>query len=280
MNRDEINLDWIADLMLEPEPDIFFETMMGMIKNDLVSYQIFARKGKNKFFSDLKNDTLMEAELRGELKKFASFDFFNDEKITPHFLRMAKTGKSDADLGSVKKEDGTNFSNDTERDSFIVNYYRQLYKKKDDEVPLEPDCIETFLGPDICRSSTVRNSKLTDREKLNLDCDFTVAELDRVMEDINVGTASGPDGVGNGCVKKIWRFIRRPLVNYANHCLTTGRLTENFRTASIKLIPKKGDISKIKNWRPISLLNCSYKIILKAINERLKKIANRVLSRG
>jgi hypothetical protein len=46
------------------------------------------------------------------------------------------------------------------------------------------------------------------------------------------------------------------------------------------LIPKKGDLSKIKNWRPISLLNCLYKIISKAINERLKLVSNRILSRA
>jgi hypothetical protein len=71
-----------------------------------------------------------------------------------------------------------------------------------------------------------------------------------------------------------------PLTNYANHCLESGNLTDNFRTASIKLIPKKGGLSRITNWRPISLLNCVYKIISRAINERLKLVSNRILSRA
>jgi Reverse transcriptase (RNA-dependent DNA polymerase) len=100
------------------------------------------------------------------------------------------------------------------------------------------------------------------------------------MEASGANTAPGPDGIGNRCIKKIWKFIRLPLLNYANHCLGTGNLTNSFKTASIKLIPKKGDPEKIKNWRPISLLNCTYKILSKAINERLKKVSNRVLSRG
>jgi hypothetical protein len=62
--------------------------------------------------------------------------------------------------------------------------------------------------------------------------------------------------------------------------LDRGSLTDNFRTAIIKLIPKKGDVSRIANWRPISLLNCLYKVISRAINSRLKKISNRVLSRA
>jgi hypothetical protein len=46
----------------------------------------------------------------------------------------------------------------------------------------------------------------------------------------------------------------------------------------IKLIPKKGDTTKLKNWRPISLLNCMYKILSRAANNRLKKIRDLVFS--
>jgi hypothetical protein len=140
--------------------------------------------------------------------------------------------------------------------------------------------IPTFLGPEICNSSIVKNSILTEAEKILVNGLFTVQELDEAARESKTATASGPDGIGNACIKKIWPFIRKPLTDYANCCLNNGRLTDNFRTASIKLIPKKGDKSKIGNWRPISLLNCLYKIISKAINNRLKKISNRILSRA
>jgi len=48
------------------------------------------------------------------------------------------------------------------------------------------------------------------------------------------------------------------------------------RTANIKLIPKKGDTSQIKNWRPISLLNCFYKIISRVITKRLRKYMDKL----
>jgi hypothetical protein len=62
--------------------------------------------------------------------------------------------------------------------------------------------------------------------------------------------------------------------------LEDSSLIETFSTAQIKLIPKKGDTSQIKNWRPISLLSNFYKILSRAINNRLKKVVNRVLSRA
>ena len=43
------------------------------------------------------------------------------------------------------------------------------------------------------------------------------------------------------------------------------------RKAIIKLIPKKdAEPYFIKNWRPLTLLNCDYKIAAKSIANRLK----------
>jgi hypothetical protein len=57
-------------------------------------------------------------------------------------------------------------------------------------------------------------------------------------------------------------------------------MPDAFRTATIRLLPKKGDTTQIKNWRPISLLSNLYKIISRLINNRLKTITDRVLSRS
>jgi hypothetical protein len=81
-------------------------------------------------------------------------------------------------------------------------------------------------------------------------------------------------------IKKFFYILGRPLYDCCVQCLEDQSLTETFSTAQIKLIPKKGDTSKIKNWRPISLLSNFYKILSRAINNRLKKVVNRVLSRA
>jgi hypothetical protein len=74
--------------------------------------------------------------------------------------------------------------------------------------------------------------------------------------------------------------FRNPLKKYADRSFLNGQLTHNFRTAIIKLIPKKGSSSDIKKWRPISLLSCMYKILSRAINNRLKSVVNRFTSRA
>jgi Reverse transcriptase (RNA-dependent DNA polymerase) len=195
-------------------------------------------------------------------------------------LSLAKKSKKDGSLGDIKRDNGTEFSDANERSSFIVNYYRSIFKLKPEHQNNVEGGIDTFLGPDVLENPVVKNSKLTAAEADRIAKDFNLPELDEVVKDLNTKSAGGPNGLSNGVIKKIWKYIRVPLKNYANFCNNKGPLSHSFRTAAIRLIPKKGDASKIGNWRPISLLNCIFKVISNAINNRLKKVATRVLSRA
>ena len=48
----------------------------------------------------------------------------------------------------------------------------------------------------------------------------------------------------------------------------------------ITLIPKEHEATDMKKNRPISLGNCSLKIISKAINNRISPIGNRIISKN
>jgi hypothetical protein len=84
------------------------------------------------------------------------------------------------------------------------------------------------------------------------------------------------DSISNRFIKHFWQFFRVPLFRYSLECYRVGRLTDSFRTAKIRLIPKKGNLAILKNWRPISLLNCFYKIVSRVIANRLKKVMDKI----
>ena len=66
--------------------------------------------------------------------------------------------------------------------------------------------------------------------------------------------------------------------NYGFHKLKGG-LAISQKQSVIRLIPKKDkDLSRLKNWRPISLLNLDYKIAKKAPALRLKKVLPSIIN--
>jgi len=46
----------------------------------------------------------------------------------------------------------------------------------------------------------------------------------------------------------------------------------------LTLIPKEPDATDLKKFRPIALINCSFKIFSKALNNRLVKICDRLIT--
>ena len=201
------------------------------------------------------------------------------EKPSPIFLALAKS-RNTGNLALMKNDTGSEFISPAAQGEYIATYYENLYRAPPNEDLVNDRIVEDFLGEEICTSQIVRNSKITEGESVRLEAPLTLDELDKSINNSNLRSAPGLDGFNNRVIKKCWAFLRRPLLKYALHCFNTGELTSNFRGVCIRLIPKKGNCSSIKNWRPISLLSNMYKIITRALNARLDKIVNRICSRS
>ncbi len=62
-----------------------------------------------------------------------------------------------------------------------------------------------------------------------------------------------------------------------NDSLTNECLPLSCRRAVLTLLPKKGDLQFIKNWRPVSLLCTDYKLLSKVLASRLSKVMEQVV---
>ena len=60
-------------------------------------------------------------------------------------------------------------------------------------------------------------------------------------------------------------MLGNSLVDLYNFCLDKQMLPVTLRGAVITLLYKNGEKEDIKNWRPISLLTCDYKILAKVL---------------
>lgn len=79
------------------------------------------------------------------------------------------------------------------------------------------------------------------------------------------GKAPDIDGLTPKVFSKCWHFIETDFSNILILFWETYVFYPNFNEGVLKLIPKKADCQRIKDWRPIAMLNTIYKIIAKLL---------------
>ena len=90
----------------------------------------------------------------------------------------------------------------------------------------------------------------------------------------------GWDGISYKCLSKLWEHIRVPLRNMANESFSNGILSSTLRTGLIKLIPKGKNNTRVEDWRPITLLPTSYKVISGVVANRLEQTLPYIIGRA
>ncbi|GBG91337.1 hypothetical protein CBR_g52223 [Chara braunii] len=111
--------------------------------------------------------------------------------------------------------------------------------------------------------------RLEDRARLDLDRPVTLEELSQTVKSMARGKSSGIDGLTVEFYSTMWDSVGPNLVELYNQILVDGRLGKGMAHGVIRMLFKKGDKSEVIHWRPISLLNVSYKILAKTLARRL-----------
>ncbi|KAI4890201.1 hypothetical protein NFI96_002000 [Prochilodus magdalenae] len=75
-------------------------------------------------------------------------------------------------------------------------------------------------------------------------------ELEWALQSMANGKAPGIDGLPAEFYKAFWDVVGEDLLAMLNDSLVGGQLPLSCRRASLTLLPKKGDLSEAKNWRP------------------------------
>jgi exonuclease III len=289
--------------MLEREYQCDYRTlyevaMMG-IKNKLMEVQARMKRDKNRarenlvrrvdYFSgkfgalsvqaeDCRRELLRfdDLDLKNRAGKFRDFLMENNEKSTGAFCRLNKEGGLNDDIEQIKGTDGQDFVNNEVRGKHIGEFYSELYKRKLDYL----FSIEEFLYGDGQYEEWVEGRKLTEEEKISLEGEVSVVELENALETSNLKSTSGWDGLSFKVLKKFWRDIKGLTLKMVNETFREGELTETFKMGLIKMIPKKGNPSKVGDWRPITLLCCGYKLVSGIVALRLEKYLMKMIGRA
>ena len=104
---------------------------------------------------------------------------------------------------------------------------------------------------------------LPDNPLLNSHLDnITLSELEveSVIKTLVIGKASGPNGLSNRILRELSSELAIPFCSLFNQSLRSSTFPGSYKEANVCPVPKKGDLSIVSNYRPISLLNSESKL--------------------
>ena len=90
--------------------------------------------------------------------------------------------------------------------------------------------------------------------------------------------APSPDGTNPSFYQKIWDIVGEDLTKACLYYLNNGVMPAGLNSTLIVLIPKIKKPERMSELRPITLCNVIYKVMVKAIANRLKRILPLVIS--
>ena len=148
-----------------------------------------------------------------------------------------------------------------------MTFYKNLYTSKASNV-LTPEDNYFF--------SLENDTVLTEDEQKTCEGRYlTEKECLEALRSMEPNKTPGSDRLPAEFYKVFWKEISTTLMRALNYSYESGQLSITQRRGIIKLIPKKDAEPEpyfIKNWRPLTLFNCDYKIAAKSIANRIKTV--------
>ena len=113
--------------------------------------------------------------------------------------------------------------------------------------------------------------QLNVEEQESLEKDLTFEELKDALPSFADNKSPGEDGFTKEFYEVFFDLLGKDLLNSYNEALNRGSSSVSQKRGTITVIPKDENLSDLKNWCPISLLNIDYKILLKALAKRMEQ---------
>ncbi|XP_072544863.1 uncharacterized protein [Salminus brasiliensis] len=141
-------------------------------------------------------------------------------------------------IHALRSEDGRDLTEPAEIRKRAVRFYTELYKSEYKHAAGLDDAFYAGM-PKLSRSFSVA-----------LERPLGINELYAALQGMKGGTTPGIDGLPVEFYKAFWTELGAELSAVLNESLIEGCLPLSCRRADITLLPKKGNLQVIKNWRP------------------------------
>ena len=279
------------DIELTISDQLFFETLLMEIRGRSISYASYKKKKTreeeerlNEILTQLEDksdvtDTEVEEieKIKQELERYrrhkidgiairSRVQWLNSgEKATKYFLNLENRNFVNRSVSFIEKPNGEIVDKQEDILEEVHNFYKNLYSKKEvNNITLEE------LIPE--RPTLDLNDNMTLQGKI------TYLEAACALKNMKNEKSPGPDGFTAEFFKFFFVDIGKYFIRSINEGLEKGELSVTQYQGVITCLPKEGKPKQfIKNWRPISLLNVTYKILSSCIALRIRNVLPKII---
>ena len=211
-----------------------------------------------KELENIRNESLKGLMMRSKAKWIEQ-----GEKPTKYFCSLEKRNFINKTVTRIKDNSGFVTTDQSAILTEISKFYQHLYSNKDDQ--LEEICLEKHIKCKTIPKLSKENSDM-------LEGKITYDELKYAVKNMKNNKTPGTDGFTAEFLKMFWSQLGHYLLRSLNYSFEAGELSITQKQGIITILPK-GDKPRelLKNWRPISLLNVSYKVLATCLANRMKK---------
>jgi hypothetical protein len=205
---------------------------------------------------------LREEEVRW-FQRAKTTKILKGDSNTKYFQMIANGKRRKTRFFHLEQDEGI-VEGEEQLNRYITNYYKSLFGRSE-------------VGGLSLNESLVEDiPQITSAESEMLMANFSEKEVREVIFQMKHNKAPGPDGFPAEFYQVFWSLIKDDLMamfrdihdrDLPLFCLNFGIIT---------LLPKEKEVKKIQQYRPICMLNVSFKIFTKVLANRLTSVACRV----
>ena len=173
-----------------------------------------------------------------------------EESSQAYFVKMEKSRQTYNTIKSLRNEDNHIVYDDIKILDIARDFYTKLYSSNNTTV----EDIRGYLN-------TIEIPKLSEKYREDLDQPIQMEELNYAVKKLKYNKSPGADGITPEFYKCFWDELKYYFIDMINEVFTMGELPPSCKRSILSLMYKKNDRNDMKNYRPISLTNCDYKII-------------------
>lgn len=210
--------------------------------------------------------SFLQERVKGALVRSRFTSVQDMDAPTSFFFNLEKSVSQTKQMDCLRLPDGRVTTDPTEMRQHAVDFYGSLFRREDGD----GDSMDQLLQG---------LPQLTSEDRAVLDASISLEELTAAVTQMASGKAPGLDGLPAEFYKHFWKVLGADLWEVLQESSQIGLMPPSCRHAVLSLLPKKGDLALLKNWRPVALLCTDYKLLSKVLANRLKIFLDLIIHR-